>query len=108
MNREFNIDELAIFITLWTMKPEEVNPFFEYLKKASWTLIAIEKHVKVKYNNRFDKSTMIMILTISDGAIGKAVRYLDDIEKRANQLNLKEITFGDFCLKIYPFGIPDL
>lgn len=108
MNREFNEDELSIFIHLQTAKSYEVVILYEHLKKKSWVLKAIEKRVEIQYNNRFDLKTQIMILAMSDGAIGIAVKYLADIVRKADFLELKEITFNDFCLKIYPFGIPNL
>lgn len=101
-----NDNELAIFIHLRSADENKINPMFEELLRKSWVLKAIGKHCEAR-GLEVSKSVQIMVLSISDGAIGYAVKYLDVILKWSNLQNQKSISFDDFAMKIFPFGFPD-
>ena len=101
-----NDDELAIFIHLRSANAEQINQMCEELLKKSWVLNAIGEHCEVR-GLEVSKSVQIMVLSISDGIIGYAVKYLDVILKWSNLQSQKSISFDDFAMKIFPFGFPD-
>lgn len=105
-NKEMDDDELAIFISLNTSSKENIEKMYNFLLAQSWVLEAIGKHA-IARNLKISKSVQIMILTISNGAIGCAVKYLDVILKWSDLQNKKEISMNDFSTKIFPFGFPD-
>lgn len=105
-NREMNEDELAIFISLRTSNKDKIEKKYNFLLSQSWVLEAISKHSNAR-NLDIEKSVQILILTISDGAIGYAVKYLDVIKKWSILQNQSLISMDDFCMKIFPFGFPD-
>lgn len=101
-----NKDEIAIFITLRSATENQINSMFDELLKKSWALRAIGKHCNAR-GLQVDKSVQIMILSISDGAIGYAVKYLDVILEWSNLQKQNFISMDDFTTKIFPFGFPD-
>ena len=104
--REMTEDEIAMFVMLTKMDNAKAEEVFELLvKKGGWQLDGIKKRFSA-YNLSADNKTMIMILTISNGVIGKCAKYVDDIVVRSAKLNINEISFDDFSKLIYPMGYP--
>jgi len=98
MYREMNEDEVAIFTMIHQFKEGDIEHLFDEMKKESWVLKAIEKHCAA-VGLRVAKGVQIMILAISDGVIGYAVKYLRVIYDWATSEGNKEITM-DYMIEV--------
>jgi hypothetical protein len=108
--REMTEDEVSIFVQLNMITKEDSEELYNmFIKEHSgaWVLKAIKKRFEAQ-GVQADHKTMIMILSIGDGVVGKCAKYVDDIVIKVQNLNLDMIDFELFSFKIYPFGIPVL
>jgi hypothetical protein len=106
--RELTKDELHIFLIL--EKEVNIDGFFQYLMNKTgggWVLKAIEKRFEA-HEIAVDKKTMIAVLSIGNGAVGKCAKYIDDIAQWCNERKKNTIDWDIFCKQIYPDGIPIL
>ena len=104
--RELTIDETSIFLSLHRANENQANEMFErIINDGGWPLKAIEKRFEA-HSLDVDKKTMIMILSIADGAVGKCANFVDDISKICEDKSIKKLSFDDFSKKVYPWGIP--
>ena len=108
--REMTEDEASIFVSLQYMTKEDSEKLYNIFIKeqpGAWVLQAIKKRFEAQ-NVQADYKTMIMVLSIGDGVVGKCAKYVDDIVIKVQNMNLDMIDFELFCYKIYPGGIPVL
>ena len=105
--REMTNDELQMFVLLNDSTAEIVIKMFNKLEEhpGGWVLRAIKKRFEA-YNIKVDNKTMIMILTIGVGAVGKCVKYVDDIAVFCKDNSKTKIDFKTFTEIIYPHGFP--
>jgi len=104
--RELNQDEIFVLARMLKADNEKVELLFnDIVKKGGWVLQAIEKRLKA-YDLQTDKQTMILILSLSDGVVGVAAKYVDDVVRICKELNITKLDLDLFCEKIYPFGVP--
>ncbi|MFA7448792.1 MAG: hypothetical protein WCY77_10170 [Weeksellaceae bacterium] len=103
--RELTIDETSIFLSLHRANEKQMNEMFEgIISEGGWQLQVIEKRFKA-HSLEVDKKTMVMILSLADGTVGKCANFVDDIAKICADKNINKISFDDFSKKIYPWGI---
>ena len=107
--RQMTEDETVTFVYLFKATESQSEELFIDLasEPGGWVLKAIEKRF-LAYKTKCDAKTMIMILSMGDGAVGKCVKYIDDIVERAKLKEIEYIDFESFSKKIYPMGIPVL
>lgn len=105
--RDMTKCEVKLFIQIKNASESEVTAMFKALcdEDGGWVLKAIEKRFQA-YKIPADKQTMIMVLYIGDGIVGKCAKYVDDIVVKSAKLDLDKIDFDDFTNKIYPMGFP--
>jgi hypothetical protein len=104
IKRELTEDEMIIFIKL--QEQENVDELFEQIILAGgWVLKVIEKRF-FAHKIGVDKKVIIFVLAISDGVVGRCVKYVDDIVCCAEKNNYTEIDWVRFTAKIYPYKIP--
>ena len=101
------IEETEIFINIKDASEKQIAELFQDLcdSDGGWVLKVIEKRFEV-FKISADRKTMIMVLSIGDGIVGKCAKYVDDIVVRAAKSNLDNIDFDSFTSKIYPMGFP--
>lgn len=107
--RQLTEDESVIFLHLKLIeKDSDSDELFRQISNApsSWVLKAVEKRFSA-HNFKADKKTMIMILAIGDGTVGRCAKYVDDVVERCKSQGLDSVDFETFSTKIYPGGIPD-
>ena len=106
--RELTQEEAKLFLQLKLMSESQAFLLRKTLvKKGGWVLRAIEKRL-LCYDIDLDSKSSIMILYLSHGIVGKAAKMVDDIAIICEKLKIKNISYTDFCGKIYPMGVPDL
>lgn len=105
--REMTTEEVSIFMLLYKATEDKAIELFNELCKTDggWVLKAIEKRFEV-LSLKCDKKTMIMVLSMGDGIVGKCAKYVDDIYVKCKSKGLKQIDFTTFTNKIYPMGFP--
>ncbi len=101
-------DELVqIFVQMTMLKESEAPQLYnKIIEGGGWVLKAIDKHFEA-VNLQCSKRVQIMLLAISDGAIGRAVQYVRPMYDWAKETGTMEITWEDFNLRIFPMGYPD-
>jgi hypothetical protein len=104
---EMNDELVQIFVQL-TMLKESDAPHLsnDIIEGGGWVLKAIDKNFEA-INLQCSKRVQIMLLAISNGAVGRAVQYIRPIYDWAKETGSTEITWEDFNLRIFPMGYPD-
>jgi hypothetical protein len=104
---ELDDDLKEVFVRLHLMnEANEAGAYAEMLENGGWVLAAIEKHFDVM-KIKCAKKVQILILCLSDGAIGVAVKYVRAALNWATENHCTEIDWEVFNGKIFPMGYPD-
>src|SRR5690606_10779235 len=96
-------DEMVMFIHLQKATSEQSEEMFKGLcaYPGGWVLQAIDKRFSA-FETEVDKKTMIMILYIGDGIVGKCAKYVDDVVEKFRALEFERLDFEKFTKNIYP------
>lgn len=104
--RELTIDETAIFVNIHGASKNQASELFnEICNEGGWVLKAIKKRFEA-HDLKVDEKTMILILSIGDGVVGRCANYVDDIAVICQEKSITALSFDDFTKKIYPWGVP--
>ncbi len=105
--REMDDQETELFILLHSQSNVQSDALFQKMIEddSVWVLKAIQKRFKAA-ELVADKKTMIMILFMGDGVVGKCAKYVDDIYLRCKKQGIEKLTFETFTKDIYPLGFP--
>lgn len=93
---------------LFALLISEVDSLWEGILKedGGWVLKIIEKRLEA-HGLKTCKRTMIFILSLGEGVVGKCAKYVDDLALKAKGFDYVEIDFAAFLEKVYPDGVPD-
>lgn len=104
---EMNDDLVQVFVQMTMIEESKSHELYnEIIQAGGWVLKAIEKHFEA-VGLQCSKRVQIMILAISNGAIGRAVQYVRPVYDWAKENGSTEISWEDFNLRIFPNGYPD-
>lgn len=111
--KPFNINDMNketadMFVRLYLMKPKNIEGLYAEMLNhpGGWVLKAIHKYFEANSLD-CDERVEIMLLFLSNGVIGYAVKHFADVLKWATQTGCKFVTWDDFAKKVYPDQIPD-
>lgn len=105
--RELTIDQVMIMLNLLPATNEQSKILFKQIvAKGGWCLEAIKKRFEAHILS-VDEKTMILIMYLGDGIVGKCAKYVDDIARICSEKKITKLDIKDYTMKIHPDGVPN-
>ena len=102
---EMDTELASIFISFASSKDSDIN--VDKARKTIAVFSAIEKRLKASFTITLDNRTLLFLITVNDGVIGKCIIYLFYMQYIAKKKNIQNIDFLSFSTQFFPHGFPD-
>ena len=102
-------EETRLFLSFEIMNQENSNLMYAELinRKDTWVLKAMDQRVHLALTILIEKKVAMFIFMFLNGNIGRCMVYLLYLQYWAKKNNKKEVTWSDFCMRIFPDGFPN-
>ena len=103
--RKMNMDEIVVMSIL--NKHKDVSNLEDELLTSAggWVLKAIKKRLDA-YELAYDVKTIIALLTVGDGVVGKCADQVDYVAQWCKANKMTKLTYTVLLDRIYIIGVP--